>query len=259
MKILILALMLVTPFVHSSIFQDAYAIKEKVLIYLGFKKEKKIEPELPEIPTVNRNAKDTSQYNRKTDPMIKSFSDSLSDLQKEQLNSSFINEAYTAVLGREPLHDEYAAKISVLQQGGSREGLYRSIVLGSKYQSFEKGSDLTSNKTADFLTQILPEFTGFNMEKERLTQINFYTVKRVVTERFLEVIDAYDDEDNLRRWFAVLSHKLEESAPKTWKQRHRTFKSKNAYYHWSKKIPRDILKSEVYLRLHLLLNKQQFG
>ena len=103
---------------------------------------------------------------------------------------------------------EVSSWINVIDQGGSREGVYRAMVLDRDYQGMENYDKLVSTAGAEFAHRFSKRFAAVEINEETLKKINFYSVKRLVTEKALEIVDAFKNEEDLHQWYAVLSHEL---------------------------------------------------
>ncbi len=214
------------------------------------------EIQMPVIPKIVRNAKDVSSYDKKSNSKSEFF-ESLSEEQRKDISIGFVNELYKEVLGREPSLSEFQGKVGVLLQGGSREGVYRSLVLSDKFLTFEQTNNEPSSAVVEFTVKFLAKFLDAGLEEEKVEKLNFYTIKRFVIERCLETLDVFPNEHSILSWFAIMSSDLEKENRVQWKQKHRTLSKREAYYQWGSKIPLDILKSEVIIKLHKVFNELQ--
>ena len=88
------------------------------------------------------------------------------------------------------ISSEINSWVNVLSQGGSREGVYRSIVLGDEYYQMENFDEKTKERTSEFAQYILENFVGLTINLETLQKMNFYATKRMVVEKLLEIIEA---------------------------------------------------------------------
>lgn len=251
MKILIISFIVLSA--EASIFDN---IKSKVMGLIGSKSQKN-EIQLPTIPKINQNAKDASRMKVASSEFVHEFYKGISIEQKKELSVGFINELYKVLLDRDPLYEELSGKLSVLTQGGSREGIYRSIVLGDQYRRYESTDTTPSDMAVKKMVSYMEYFLASGMNAEKLGQVNFYSAKRVIIEKTLELLEAFPIEDELFKWFAVFSYEMEKDQFVKWTQKHRMQGSKASYYTWAKSLPLDILKSEVILRLHIVLNQYQ--
>ena len=210
---------------------------------------------MPPIPTAQKNPKDTSQLGKFDDLGKNPFVQSLSKERKTQLSIGFVNDIYAAVLKRGPSQRERLGKVNVLVQGGTREGVYRSLVLSREYRQYESREQPLSEQNQKMALSYFQDYLNSQVKAEKLKILNFYTLKRVLTESSLEVMDSFSSRKEVNSWFAILSEHFEKKA--TWKQKHRQLKTRQRYFRWAEKMPMDIVKSEVIVKLHLLLNTLQ--
>ena len=88
-----------------------------------------------------------------------------------------------------------------MDQGGSREGVYRALVLDRDYQGMENYDKQISGAGAEFAHLFSNRFAEMDINKETLIKVNFYSVKRLITEKALEIIDAFEKEEDLFQWY----------------------------------------------------------
>ena len=217
--------------------------------FLRQKSNKEQSISLPPIPRVRRDPKDVSQIGKRDERLDNAFFLGLSDQQRGGLALSFIDEVYEVVLGRKPIYGERDGKLNVLLQGGTREGLYRSLVLGEEYRVREMGRRPLSEENKKFVENYQRDYLRLQMKFE---QTDFWTLKRFVVERSLEVLDSFEKREDVSSRFAVLSEEFEKVL--SWEQAHRKLSSRVRYFQWANRVPLDIVKSEVILKIHYLMN-----
>ena len=210
---------------------------------------------LPKIPTIDRNPKDFTQIGKKNDRLDNPFYQQLTGKQRIELAIGLVHEVYLAVLERNPKIEEKENKVNILLQEGSREGIYHSLVLGREYRHHESVQNLLSDRNKKFVSHHFEIYLGIKINRQQLEKMDFHTVKRLTVARSLEVIDALQKKTDVHSWFAVFSEMMANTIE--WKQKHRKLVTRKHYFHWAKKIPLDILKSEVIIKIHLLMNSLQ--
>ncbi|RZF22867.1 hypothetical protein DAY19_03580 [Halobacteriovorax vibrionivorans] len=212
----------------------------------------KDEVTLPEIPTIKKDAKDLSVYNKKK------YNSPFSKEKMSQYNLSYINELIKATRGLEANRNELSKWYSTLEQGGTREGVYRSLVLSPYYQRLENYKEQTSEVAKDFTVSFFGTYLNNDLEKAKLSSLNIYSIKRITTEKSLEVMEALlgQSQENFSRWYAVLSADLAKNYP-IWSSKLRSTKESGVHFRWAMKMTPDIVKSELILKLHLLFNHLQ--
>ena len=146
------------------------------------------------------DARSTDVYEKKYVEKIK-----LKDDLKLKLNIAYVSELYEVIKERKGAGSEVGNWINVMDQGGSREGVYRALVLDRDYQGMENYDRPISSAGAEFAHNFSKRFAEMEINKETLLKVNFYSVKRLVTEKALEIIDAFKDQEDLFQWYAIMS------------------------------------------------------
>lgn len=253
-KLIIVCLVTSTTFAQVNFLQNLRPFVEKnISTDLADKIwGKKDEVTLPEIPIIKKDAKDLSVYNKKK------YNSPFSKEKMSQYNLSYINELIKATRGLEANRNELSKWYSTLEQGGTREGVYRSLVLSPYYQRLENYKTETSEVAKDFTVNYFNTYLNNNLAKEKLTPLNIYSVKRITTEKSLEVMEALlnQSQENFSRWYAVFSSDVAKNSP-IWNSKLRSTKESGVHYRWAMKMTPDIVKSEFILKLHLLFNHLQ--
>jgi hypothetical protein len=208
--------------------------------------------ELPEIPKINNSATDSSVYSQTEDDKIK-------NIPKEKrgpLDYAFIDELYLATRGTKGNKDQVGRWYSILAQGGTREGVYRALVLDNTYRGLENFKNPVSEKVVGFASYFFPRFLNKSIKKKALEGINFYTLKRISTESSLSVIDAYIQKDpsKLYEWYAVFSGELATKYPEVFKTKLRKIEKMSAHKKWASKVPNQYIKAEVMIKIHKIYN-----
>ena len=238
----------------------AWKIKARVLVekYLGDEwgvklfGEKEIVYELPAIPQVDNDAKSTDVYDKKYVEKIK-----LKDDMALKLNIAYVSELYEVIKERKGAGSEVSNWINVMDQGGSREGVYRALVLDRDYQGMENYDRPISSAGAEFAHNFSKRFAEMEINKDTLSKVNFYSVKRLVTEKALEIIDAFKDQDDLFQWYAIMSMEFGKDYKYAFRNEVRQNAEFDYHINWAEQVPRQHLKSEVIVKLHLIFNTLQ--
>jgi hypothetical protein len=207
---------------------------------------------LPTIPKVSCSSKDD---NCDKSQVVKS-EDELSKEQKEKYNLAYLRELHKVTRNRKADSNFIVKWMNVMGQGASREGVYRAMVLDSTYAGLENFENPLNDATINFSVTYLKKYVGKTIKSSSLEAINFYTLKRIATERSLEVIDELAKKPvDLARWYAVLSSELATSFPHLWnKNKARQNQSANYHLSWAHKAPSQHLRSEVIIKLHSVFN-----
>jgi hypothetical protein len=233
----------------------ARALVEKHLgddLAVRFFGEKEIVYELPAIPEVDSDAKSTDVYDKKYVEKIK-----LKDDLKLKLNIAYISELYEVIKERKGVGSEVGSWINVMDQGGSREGVYRALVLDRDYQGMENFDRPISSAGAKFAHEFSNRFAAMEINKDTLEQVNFYSVKRLVSEKALEIIDSFEGEKDLFKWYAIMSMELARDYKYAFKNEVRQNAEFDYHINWAGQVPRQHMKSEVIMKLHLVFNTLQ--
>ena len=257
--LLIFLLLTFSPFALSK-EQPAWKVKARVLVekYLGDEwgvklfGKKTVIHQLPEIPVVDSDAKSTDVYEKKYVEKIKLNSD-----QELKLNIAYVGELYEVIKERKGAGSEVGNWINVMDQGGSREGVYRALVLDRDYQGMENYDKPISSAGAEFAHKFSSRFAEMEINKETLLKVNFYSVKRLITEKALEIIDAFEKEDDLFQWYSILSMEMAKDYKYAFSNEVRQNSNFDYHFNWAGQVPRQHLKSEIIVKLHRVFNTLQ--
>lgn len=256
-KILIAAFLIFGQVAHAktTMFSQYRPMVEK---YLGLdiatkiwgKKEEGIK--LPKIPELVKDTKSMGVYNKEKETIT------YPEDQMLQYNAAFIYELIESTREVKGNRDELSRWMGTLSQGATREGVYRAMVLDTYYARLENYDSQLSESAANFAIQFMDKFTGKKVEAEKLYSLNIYSIKRIVTERALEVLDIYlsSNKSDFYDWYAVFSKDLAEQYP-IWENKLRSSKSSKNHKQWAKRVPVQFVKSEVIIKLHKLFNNLQ--
>ncbi|MFN8370154.1 MAG: hypothetical protein U0T83_05960 [Bacteriovoracaceae bacterium] len=212
---------------------------------------------LPPIPQIRNDATKLSENkNQDSDPK-------LTNVPKDKLmdyDIIFLHELFETTISEKISDEDLATWMNALTQGSAREGIYRAIVFGGKYASFEQNSDpksLTTDEAKKFATYFLQKYVGEKHQENAFKNLNIYSTKRICVEKALEIIDLLIQQNptDLENWYAVLSSDLSVRFPNIWgKSKLRSDSSLEIHKHWANKAPIQFLKSEVILKLHMSFN-----
>jgi hypothetical protein len=230
---------------------------EKIATTFFGEKEVVSEIPMPSIPEIKKNATSQEAFNQKEKLGNKKFS--ADEERKFQLN--FVKEVVEATLNRLSHNEDYSKWMNVLEQGATREGVYRAMILGTKYRDFEMQEIQMNEKVLNFSREFLQKFCGRQLKDDVLKQYNFYAMKRVVVERALEIIDVFKttSEEDLNHWYAHFGGDIATNYAVAFGDAVRKNPSKDYHLEWSKMMPEQYIKSEVIIRLHTVMNHLQFN
>lgn len=204
---------------------------------------------LPPIPKLSSDARSLEIYNKKEDKV------KLKLEQEEKYYIAYIKEIFEVTRQQKPNEDEVAKMLNALSQGGSREGVYHSLVLDSVYGGMENYEKATKSNAADFAIYFYERYLGKKVAKENLKGMNIYTLKRLIADKAIDVIDAYEGKrDELERWYAVMSSDLASKFPQVYQSKLRKDTSSTHHKFWATQVPVQHIKSEVVIKIHMALN-----
>lgn len=228
-----------------------YLGEELELKILGKTAEEKIEDAitLPVIPEIKEDVTSVAIYEKKNDKI------KLSNKDEEKYYRSFARDLYKSVRRQDPSDDEMNRLLAMLFQGGAREGIYRSLVLDEVYAQMENYDMPVNSKVADLTVHLYGTYLGKKMDKKKLVGINFYSIKRLVAERALEVIDSFgDNREAIENWYAILSSDLAGKFQNNFSNSLRKNTKKSQHKKWAQKFPIQHIKSEVIIKIHTTMN-----
>ena len=208
--------------------------------------------ELPTIPKVNRSALDSSVFDNEKDVKEKNIPND----KKDKLDYYYVDELYTSTRNMKGNKDQLTRWFSILSQGGTREGVYRALVLDNTYRGLENFDNPVNDSVVSFASYFYPRFLNKKIKKEALEKLNFYTLKRLTTKNSLEVVDEYlkGNKDELYKWYAVFSGELAEKYPKAWKNALRKKEKMAHHKKWAATVPDQHIKSEIIIKIHKVYN-----
>jgi hypothetical protein len=204
---------------------------------------------LPPLPKLLQDAKSTAVFEKKKDKVT------LKPELEGKFYYTFIKEIFEATRQQKPNDDEIAKLFNVLSQGGSREGVYHSLVLDSTYGGMENYDKPVKSNAADFAVYFYERYIGKKIVKDSLKGMNIFSLKRLMTDKALDIIDAYgDNREDLEKWYAVMSSDLASKFPSAWTSKLRKETSSKVHKSWASQVPIQHIKSETLIKLHTALN-----
>jgi hypothetical protein len=204
---------------------------------------------LPVLPKISEDARSTAVYNKKQDSI------KLAPGVEEKYFYAFIKEIYEATRQQKPNDDEISKLQNILSQGGSREGIYHSLVLDSTYGGMENYDKPVKSNAADFAVYFYAKYLGKKIAKESLKGMNIFSLKRLIADKSLDIIDAFGDKrDDVEKWYAVMSADLASKFPQVWTSNIRKDTSSLHHKFWASKVPIQHIKSETLIKLHSAFN-----
>jgi hypothetical protein len=219
-------------------------------------KKKEYSVDMPAIPAFESNSTDLGSLNKNIAINFQGEDfNKLSVEQKRPYRISFIKELYQVTIQTEAKDEDVLNALNALEQGGDREGVYRGVVLGRVYGSMETFVQAPSDNLIDFVNFYAEKFLNKAFDNEAMKKLSFYSIKRVIVEKTLELLDVLAPEANdIHAWYAIFSADLARKYPDNWSNKVRSKKSDSYHYEWAKKVPFQQIKSEVIIKLHMVMN-----
>ena len=209
---------------------------------------------MPKIPEVRKDARNVNLLKK---GKRNSGNKKLSRRKKQKYDLAFIREVTRVTRQMKSTLNEDKRWLNVMSQGGTREGVYRGIVLEDRYLRLERKSFPINPKVLDFSLHFANYFLSQDIKRSALRSSNFYTLKKVLVERSLEVLDSFPHEnDDLYDWYALLSSYLAKKYPRIWVNKLRKDSNAKIHKHWAKNVPEQHIKSEVIIKMHKVFNFQ---
>jgi hypothetical protein len=192
---------------------------------------------LPKLPVVVYDAKAVATAEK----IIKPPADAL------YYDQAFVVELYQIYRDRVPTSDELLSWSNALSQGASREGIFRSIILGVDYLGRSEGETKLSDDLKSFLGKLHP----FLEYGDSRYIFNIFWIVSNRTERALDIFDAFPYDDALK-WYAHLSSMLAEYSD-ILQLPVRINKHPYFHYAWAKELPIQYVKSEIIIKLSKIM------
>jgi len=210
------------------------------------------ELELPAIPEIIRDARSSVQRQALNE-------NTLPQEVWRSYNVRFVTELYEATRRLKANSNDLAKWMNVLDQGGSQEGVYRALVLDQTYAGLENYPEPMNEAMIKFSESFSKKYLNRERTVEQLTGVNFFSIKRILVENSLEVLDALakENSDNVYRWYAYFSGEMAYLYPNAFLDEIRLNKSMLRHYDWAQKSPEQLLKAELITKLHLIMNHIQ--
>lgn len=224
---------------------------------LGPAPEAAPEVAMPEIPNEVKKTTDVGSYIKKSKEQTEY--DRLPVERRRQYDYKFIEELFMVTRKTEAKDEDLSNWLNTLDQGGSREGIYQALVLDEVYNNLESIEEKPSQRLLDFSLKFSQKYLHQTFTPESLKQLNLYSLKRILTEKGLDLMEYYEtkDLDSLNRWYAILSSDLAKDYSPLLKSQIRQDPSLAYHYQWAKSMPVQHIKSEFIIKVHSVMNGLQ--
>lgn len=212
---------------------------------------------LPIIPKIVKKGTDLSGYSKKEKGPT-DF-DKLPEDRRRSFDFKFLKELFL-VTRKLPAKDEDLANwMNALEQAGTREGIYQSLVLDEVYNGLENMEDKSSQSLLDFCLQFSEKYLNQTFKQDSISDLNLFSLKRIFTEKGLDILEHFEsnDLDSLYRWYAVFSSEMALKHSDFIKSKVRQNPSSKSHYEWAKKMPIQHIKSEFIIKMHIIMNGLQ--
>lgn len=212
---------------------------------------------LPEIPQNFKKSTDVSSYTKKTKEPT-AF-DKLPSERKRQFNYRFLEELFLVTRQTQAKDEDLANWLNTLEQGGSREGIYQALVLDEVYNGLESIEGKPSAQLLDYCLVLSQNFFKQTFKQESLSQLNLYSLKRIFTEKGLDLLEYYESRDleALYRWYSLVSAHMAKTHADLLTTELRKSSSASVHYEWAKSMPIQHIMSEYIIKMHSIMNKLQ--
>lgn len=216
---------------------------------------------MPPLPTVVNSNTDLTVYSKDSElrKQGKEF-EKLPAVKKQDYDVAFLKELFLATRRGPAREDDLSKWLNALDGGGSREGVYRGLVLDDVYASLESYEEPVSPRLVEWTLSFSRKFLGLGFQPDAFKQANLFFLKRHITEKVLEMLDTLEAKpEDFRRWYAVFSSDIAKQFPNQWPGTIRANNSPSAHLEWAKTAPLQHIKSEVIIKLHTVMNSLQDG
>ena len=210
--------------------------------------------ELPPIPKISKDTKSVDVF---TEKFIEK--NRINKEDKQGYDYNFVKELILSTRNLDADDVEVRRWMNPLEQGGSREGVYRAMVLDSYYANLENYNQPLSTTASNYAQKFFERFIGKIIKPSQFQGMNIYTVKRIATENCLDILDVYLQKNqykNFLSWYSIFSGEIATDFP-IWESKMRASSSVEKHKNWASSVPTEFVKSEVILKVHKLFNNLQ--
>jgi hypothetical protein len=218
--------------------------------------ETRTPPPMPVINSVKKSATDEKAFLNLENEIDKKRKFQLAGPDKEKFDYLYVNEVYKVTRKSIPKDEEVSQWYNVLSQGGTREGVYRALVLDGGYNSLESYPEPATNDLINFVLSFSGKFLKKGFTKESLGKVNLYTIKRIIVDNTLDIMDSMlAKPEDLVVWYSHFSSEVAKDYPAIWgNNKVRKFEDYFAHEKWASEVPVQLIKSEVIIKLHMIMN-----
>ena len=177
----------------------------------------------------------------------------------------FLREIFTQ-LRQQELEVEDAQKwMNVLEQGGSRQGIIRALILDEYYYKLQMQQVPNTEATIKFAQDYAEKFLGVSYSAEDLAQVDFFTLQKELIEKTLRLLDLLlsgenpTAKNNFASWYGVFSAQVAKDYPELFTDPVRGQKGQSIHRQWALDNEASYVYSEVIIKLCKILNQLNAG
>jgi len=210
-----------------------------------------IEMQLPKIPQINSDARSVLGIVKESESKLKIPQEKL-----DSLNINFVREIYATTRLSKPNNEEVANWFNILSQGGSREGIYRGLVLDSVYAGLENYDSGLNDQSVEFVGNYMGKYLQQVLSRENAKKMNFFTIKKLLTEKSLEVMDELyrNNPQDAFTWYAVFSREMAMKFSEIMNNEVRKDVRAERHLNWAQNVPFQFVKSEFIIKIQSVMN-----
>jgi hypothetical protein len=210
---------------------------------------------LPLIPALRTDSKSTYSLSKKSILATQGQEYNILTIEKKRpYRVAFLEELFEATRKQKIEDDALLTWLNTMEQGSSREGVYRALVLDRVYSSLENFQDAPTQEAVKITSDLYKKFINRPVSVSALQNLNIYSIKKIITGKCLDVIEAFEtNPEGMYKWYAVLSRDLAKIF--SYNNKLRDDQRSKIHYDWAKSVPYQHIKSEVIIKIHLGFNK----
>lgn len=213
---------------------------------------------MPVIPKDIKKSTDVASYTKQAKEPTEY--DKLPLERKRQFDYKFLEELFQVTRKTEAKDEDLSNWLNTLDQGGSREGIYQALVLDEVYNGLESIEGKPTEKLLNYCLKFSQKYLNQTFTTDSLKQLNLYSLKRIFTEKGLDLIEHYEvnDLESLYKWYAIFSAEVaKDYGPFLKSSQVRLDQSAAYHYEWAKSMPIQHIKSEFIIKMHTVMNGLQ--